>query len=147
MKKLFSAALVLAALSPFGAMAQTSPAGLWKSIDDVSGKPKSLIRITEQGGEYKGKIEKIFPDPSKEMNPLCDKCEGTQKDQPKVGMTIMSGFKQEGDEFAGGTILDPESGKVYKSKMSLAEGGKKLNVRGFVGISLFGRSQVWVREE
>ena len=148
MKKLLAALLVVTAFAPLTGSAQgTSPAGLWKSIDDSSGKPKAMIRITESGGDFKGKIEKTFPEPDKPYNPNCDKCEGALKDQPKIGMMILSGFKHDGDEYSGGTILDPENGKVYKSKMSLDEGGKKLNVRGYIGIPLFGRSQTWLREE
>ncbi|MDR3480078.1 MAG: DUF2147 domain-containing protein [Burkholderiaceae bacterium] len=131
-----------------GAMAQqASPVGLWKNIDDETGKPKALIRITESNGELKGKIEKLFKNPNEDQNPKCDKCEGAQKDQPVLGMTILSGMKRDGDEFNGGNILDPNNGKVYRSKLSLADGGKKLNVRGYIGIPMLGRSQIWLREE
>ena len=78
---------------------------------------------------------------------MCGKCEGARKDQPLTGMVLMSGLKKEGDAYAGGEILDPNTGKVYKSTVKLAEGGKKLNVRGYVGMPMFGRSQVWLREE
>lgn len=131
----------------FQVLAQANPVGLWKSIDDQSGKPKSLIRITETNGEYKGQIEKLFRSPSEEQNPKCDKCEGTLKDQPIIGMTIITGMRQDGNEYTGGEILDPASGKVYKSKMTVVEEGKKLNVRGYVGMPMFGRTQTWVREE
>lgn len=146
MKRLFIAALAMSAAA--GAMAQqASPVGLWKNIDDVSGKPKALIRITESNGELKGKIEKLFKNPNEDQNPKCDKCEGAQKDQPILGMTILSGMKRDGDEYNGGNILNPEEGKVYRSKLSLAEGGKILNVRGYIGIPMLGRSQVWLRQE
>lgn len=146
MKRLFIAALAMSAAA--GAMAQqASPVGLWKNIDDETGKPKALIRITESNGELKGKIEKLFKNPNEDQNPKCDKCEGAQKDQPVLGMTILSGMKRDGDEFNGGNILDPNNGKVYRSKLSLADGGKKLNVRGYIGIPMLGRSQIWLREE
>lgn len=134
-------------LASAGAFAQGTPVGLWKSIDDQSGKPKSLIRISESNGELRGKIEKLFRDPSEEQNPKCDKCEGANKDQPIIGMTIIRGMKPDGAEYAGGEILDPASGKVYQSKMALTEDGKKLNVRGYIGMPMFGRTQTWVREE
>jgi uncharacterized protein (DUF2147 family) len=124
-----------------------TPVGLWKNIDDHSGKPKALIRITESNGELRGKIEKLLRDPSEDQNPKCVKCEGALKDQPILGMTITTDMKHDGDEYNGGQILDPDNGKVYKSKMSLADGGKKLNVRGYIGVPLLGRTQTWLREE
>jgi uncharacterized protein (DUF2147 family) len=149
MKKALITALAAAgAFASFGAWAQqASPVGVWKTIDDQSGKPKSLIRITERGGEFRGKIEKLFREPGEDPNPTCDKCEGELKDKPILGMTILTGMKPDGDEYNGGLILDPASGKVYKSKMAVIDGGKKLNVRGYVGVPLFGRTQTWVREE
>ncbi|MEF9942731.1 MAG: DUF2147 domain-containing protein, partial [Burkholderiaceae bacterium] len=77
----------------------------------------------------------------------CDQCSGARKDQPVIGMTILWGLKNEGDEWTGGEILDPKNGKTYKAKAKLVDGGKKLEVRGFLGISLFGRTQTWVREQ
>ena len=148
MRKLIQASLIAAILAVPSAWAQqASPVGLWKTIDDETGKPKALIRITENGGELQGKIEKLFREPSAEQNPKCDKCEGARKDQPIIGMAIVSGLKKDGDGYTGGEILDPKSGKVYKSKASLSDGGKKFNVRGYVGMPMFGRSQVWVRAE
>lgn len=147
MKKMFTLTLAAAALASFGAAAQQSPVGVWKTIDDATGKPKALIRITDNKGELRGKIEKLFREPGEDPNPKCEKCEGALKDQPVLGMTILAGMKQDGDEYNGGQILDPANGKVYRSKMSLADGGKKLNVRGYIGVPAFGRTQTWVREE
>jgi uncharacterized protein (DUF2147 family) len=121
-----------------------SPIGLWKSIDDVSGKPRALIRITESKGTLQGKIEKLFS-PSSE-NPKCEKCEGALKNAPVIGLVILSGLKRDGAEYGGGQIIDPESGKVYSSKIRLSDDGKKLDVRGFMGVSLLGRSQTWERQ-
>src|SRR4051812_20967865 len=125
----------------------SSPVGLWKNIDDVSGKPKALIRITESNGVLQGKIEQLFREPNEDQAPKCDKCDGARKDQPIVGMTILSGLKKDGEEYAGGEILDPNNGKVYKSKVHLTDSGKKLSVRGYIGVPMLGRSQVWVRQE
>ena len=148
---LSSALLALSALNiltPATAWAAGgSPVGLWKNIDDATGKPKALIRITESDGELKGKIEKLFRAPEEDQNPKCEKCEGTLKDQPIIGMTILSGLKKDGDEYNGGQILDPANGKLYKSKLTVVEDGKKLNVRGYIGMPMLGRTQVWVREE
>jgi uncharacterized protein (DUF2147 family) len=126
---------------------EASPVGVWKTIDDQTGKPKSLVRISEANGEYRGKVEKLFREPGEDQNPKCDKCEGALKDQPIIGMTIIIGMKKDGDEYNGGKILDPGNGKVYKSKMSLDDGGKKLNVRGYIGVPMLGRTQTWVRAE
>jgi uncharacterized protein (DUF2147 family) len=125
----------------------SSPVGLWKNIDDVSGKPKALIRISETNGVLQGQIEKLFRAADQEQNPKCDKCTDARKDQPIIGMVFMNGLKKDGSEYTGGEILDPDNGKVYRSKMELTDGGKKLKVRGYIGVPMLGRSQVWVRQE
>lgn len=147
MKTLFCATLIaLAAVAPAWAQ-DASPVGLWKNIDDVTGKPKALIRITENKGEVRGQIEKLFLADGENPNPRCEKCQGANRDQPVLGMVFMSGLRKKGDEYSGGEILDPDSGKVYRSKLMLVEGGKKINVRGYVGVPLLGRSQTWVRQD
>ncbi len=138
--------ILLIMISPLAA-AELSPVGLWKTIDDNSGQAKGLVRIREINGRFEGRIEKIFPKPGDDPAPKCDKCDGTRHNQPVLGMTILSGLMKQGEEYQGGEILDPETGKIYRVKMKLAEGGKKLEVRGFIGVSLFGRSQIWLREE
>ncbi|SPR98230.1 MULTISPECIES: DUF2147 domain-containing protein [Cupriavidus] len=141
-------AAVLAAtlLGSAAALAQATPSGTWKTIDDNTGKPRGLVEITEKNGVYSGRLLKSFVDSDGKPR-VCDKCTDARKDQPLIGMTILSGLRKTGDnEWSGGEILDPENGKVYKSKMSLAEDGNKLNVRGFIGISLIGRTQTWERE-
>jgi uncharacterized protein (DUF2147 family) len=127
--------------------AELSPVGLWKTIDDNSGQPKGLVRIREINGQFDGRIEKIFPKPGDDPAPKCDKCDGARRNQPVLGMTILWGLTKQGEDYQGGEILDPENGKIYRAKMKLADGGKKLEVRGFIGVSLFGRSQIWLREE
>ncbi|SFH98083.1 Uncharacterized conserved protein, DUF2147 family [Collimonas sp. OK307] len=147
--RLLTAAIASSALLAGGAFAQdtSSAVGLWKNIDDHTGKPKALIRISEANGVLHGKIEKLLRDPSQDQNPKCLKCEGELKDQPILGMTIINGMKKDGNEYNGGTILDPDNGKVYKSKMVVVDDGKKLNVRGYIGVPLLGRTQTWIREE
>ncbi|MGZ3297182.1 MAG: DUF2147 domain-containing protein [Xanthobacteraceae bacterium] len=152
MRTLINAALLvplLAALvaAPAARAETSSPAGLWKAIDDKSGKPSALIRISENNGELTGKIEKLFRTPDEEQNPKCVACTDARKNQQIVGMTIVSGLKKHGDEYSGGEILDPNDGSVYKSKLTLREGGKKVEVRGYIGVPMFGRSQVWLRQE
>lgn len=133
-------------IAPF-AHADDTPVGLWKNIDDKTGKPKALIRITETGGEYKGKIEKLFLEPGADQNPKCTECDGANKDQPVIGMTILFGLKKDGDEYNGGKIIDPANGKTYSSKLTVVDNNKKLNVRGYIGTPFLGRSQTWVREQ
>ncbi len=140
-------AFVLLLGAVFTAQASESPVGLWRTIDDKTGKEKSLVRIVEANGELRATIEKLFREPHEEPNPNCDKCPGERKNKPVLGMMIMTGLKKSGSEYDGGEILDPANGKTYRVKMWTAEGGKKLNVRGFIGVSLLGRTQVWVREE
>ncbi|MGZ3182623.1 MAG: DUF2147 domain-containing protein [Telluria sp.] len=149
MRKYLSAAVSALAVAAAGAAwaDNTSPVGLWKNIDDVSGKPKALIRITETNGVLEGRIEKLFQGPNEDPNPRCDKCDDYRKGQPIVGMVFMSGLRKDGDEYKGGEILDPNNGKVYKSRIHLVDGGRKLDVRGYIGIPMLGRSQVWVRQE
>jgi uncharacterized protein (DUF2147 family) len=121
--------------------APTSPIGRWKTIDDSSHKPKAIVEIYDQGGKLYGKIIKLFREPGEEADPKCDKCTGAKKNQRVIGMVILEGLKQDGDEWKGGTILDPDNGKTYRCKIKLEKG--KLKVRGFIGVSLLGRTQYW----
>ncbi|HYO68373.1 MAG TPA: DUF2147 domain-containing protein [Archangium sp.] len=127
--------------------ASASAVGRWTTIDDETKKPKSVVTIYEEGGKLYGKIEKLFREPNEEQNPLCDKCEGALKNQPIIGMVILRDLKKDGNEWTGGTILDPANGKTYKCKLAIEDGGKKLKLRGFIGIALIGRTQYWVRTE
>jgi len=142
MKKLF-ALMLLAALG--SVHAQTSPVGVWKTIDDETKTERSVVRIVDNGGVLSGKIEKIS-DPAK-ADAKCDKCEGERKDKPVVGMTIVEGVKKNASEayWDGGTILDPNNGKTYKVRLTLQEGGKTMQVRGFIGFLY--RNQTWQRAE
>ena len=146
-KKVFLPLLLcfLMAFSYF-AQAENSPVGLWKTIDDATGKPRSLIRISDKNGELIATVEKglLLGD---SPNDVCEECTGERKGKPLIGMIIMDGMKAKGDTFEGGHILDPDNGEIYNCKIKLDSTGKQLEVRGFIGISLIGRSQTWVREE
>ncbi|MET0333266.1 MAG: DUF2147 domain-containing protein [Rhizobacter sp.] len=144
MKTVIAAALLALAGTAF---AQATPAGLWKTIDDETKQERSLVRISETGGVFSGKIEKIS-DASK-ADAKCDKCEGAKKDQPIVGMTIIEGAKKSADQayWEGGSILDPNNGKTYKLRLTPKDGGKTLEVRGYIGAPMFGRTQTWQRVE
>jgi uncharacterized protein (DUF2147 family) len=135
----------IAALCATAALAQ-SPAGLWKTIDDKTGKERSTVRITESAGVLSGKIEKLLA-PDAKQDAKCDQCTDSRKDQPVIGMTIIRNVKKNEDLFDGGDILDPNNGKIYKVRMKLTEDNKKLEVRGYVGAPMFGRTQTWTRIE
>lgn len=125
-------------------LAQMTPLGVWHTIDDADGKPAAEVRISEEGGVLKGVVEKSLK-PSVEPN--CDKCTDDRKGKPKLGMEIIRGArKTDGKEvWEGGNILDPNNGTVYRLRMTPIEGGRKLEVRGFIGVALLGRTQTWVR--
>lgn len=124
----------------------SSPLGRWKTIDDITGKAKSIVLIWEENGKLFGKVQKLLnPDPQN-PNPRCEDCSGDQKGKPVVGLQILQNLSKDGNAWSGGTILDPATGKIYKCLVSVLDGGAKLKVRGFIGISLLGRTQYWQRE-
>ena len=128
---------------------QATPAGLWKTIDDETKTAKSLIRITESGGVFSGKLEKLL-DPTTPADAVCEKCSDDRKGKPLVGMTLVRGVRQSDSDKAmwdGGEILDPNNGKTYKVRLTPADDGKLLSVRGYIGAPLLGRTQTWLRVE
>jgi uncharacterized protein (DUF2147 family) len=128
------------------ALAQATPVGLWKTIDDETRTEKSLVRITESGGVLSGRVEK-FLDPKTKADAVCEKCSDERAGKPVLGMTIIRGAKADGDRqhWEGGEILDPNNGKVYKLRLKPVDGGKALEVRGYIGP--FFRNQQWIRVE
>lgn len=140
-------AMLIALVSGQVLAASDSPVGTWRSIDDKTKKERSIIRITDHNGELQGVVEKIFDEPGDDPAHLCEECKGERKDKPVLGMTILWGLKKDGDAWTGGEILDPKNGKIYRCKMTLSADGKSLDVRGFIGISLIGRTQTWLRQE
>jgi uncharacterized protein (DUF2147 family) len=138
------------ALSSFAAFAfaQATPVGLWKTIDDKTGTERALVRVTENAGVFSAKIEKRIAADAV-PNAVCDKCTDDRKDKPMDGLEIVRGVKKSDSEntWDGGTILDSVEGKIYKVRMQTADGGKKLEVRGYVGAPLLGRTQTWIRVE
>lgn len=134
--------------SPLGAEngGPNSPVGRWKTVDDVTGKAKSIVVIWEQSGKLFGRVQKLVnPDP-KDPDPRCEGCSGDQKGKPVVGLQIIQDLRKDGAGWSGGTILDPATGKIYQCLVSMQDGGAKLKVRGFIGVSLLGRTQYWLRE-
>ena len=131
------------------AKAQATPVGVWKTIDDESKKEKSLIRVSEAGGVLTGRLEKLL-DPATPSDAVCKECTDERKDKPIAGMTLIRGVKQnDGDKgvWDGGDILDPNNGKVYSVRLKPIDGGAKLEVRGYIGTPILGRTQTWIRAE
>lgn len=139
-----SAIAIVVGLSSVAAMAQMTPVGLWKTIDDHDGSVKSEIRIVENGGVVSGKVERIL-DVKAKQDDKCVECQDERKDQPILGMEILRGLKKaEGkDVWEGGNVLDPNNGKVYRAAVTPIEGGTKLQMRGYIGF--FYRTQIWIR--
>ena len=140
----FCIALLVAGASMSASADPMSPVGAWNTIDDETNQPKSTVRITEKDGVISGTVEKIV-DPAKQDS-KCEKCAGDdpRKGKPVIGMTILTGLKKEGDNvYGGGQILDPNNGKTYNAKVTVIDGGKKLEMRG--SILFFGRTQTWIR--
>lgn len=132
------------------AAAQPSPVGRWKTLDEKTGKARAIVRIYEKDGQLQGDVAQILEGrpgaPTNEAGQvICTRCEGPRKNAPIEGLNIIWGLKREGNVWTGGRILDPEHGDVYRAKMWLEDG--KLHVRGFLGVSLLGRTQTWVRAE
>lgn len=114
--------------------------GKWKTIDDETGKPKSVVEIFEKGGKIYGKVIKLYRSPSEDQNPSCKNCPGDRAGQKVLGIEIIRGMQKNGSNYSGGTILDPKNGKVYDCKLWIEDG--KLQVRGY--IAFFFRTQTWL---
>ena len=136
-----------AALFSLNTLAQMTPLGTWHTIDDETKKPKGEVRITlNASGGLSGVVEKSLM-PMPDADPLCNLCTDDRKGKPKIGMEIIrGGQKVDGkDVWDGGKILDPENGKNYSARLTPIEGGKKMEMRGYMGTPLVGRSQIWIR--
>ena len=127
------------------AAASPSPAGLWRQVDDETGAAQSLVRLFEQGGKLYGRIERILI-PS-ETGRTCVDCPGDMRGQKVLGLVFLRGLVPDGAEWSGGRIVDPKTGKTYRCKLRVATDGRTLTIRGYVGVSLLGRSQTWTRLE
>ncbi len=136
-----SCLIVLLVVFGFNAGLQAqSILGKWKTIDDVSGKPRSVVEISQEGDKFFGKIIKFFPEPGDDPDPICEECKGPKKGKKVVGLQIIEDMMQDGDEYKGGEILDPENGKVYDCKLWVEDGS--LKVRGYL-LFLY-RTQTWL---
>jgi uncharacterized protein (DUF2147 family) len=141
-------ALTSAGLADDGGSAVTKPSvlGLWKTVDDKTGEVRSIARLYEHEGLVNGRIERIFPGPNDDPDPVCDKCPGQKRNAKIVGLEFLWGFRADGDKWVDGKVLDPDNGKVYQATLSLLDNGARLKVYGFIRIIIrIGRGQVWLR--
>jgi uncharacterized protein (DUF2147 family) len=144
-KAIAAVMLLTCSLGTIGQAADPTAAGLWEKIDS-DGKPEGWFRVAEKGGVYEGQLVKAFPKPGEDPSTWrCTKCEDERKDAPVIGITLIKGMQRQGLAYENGTILDPRDGSVYKARMELSPDGKQLSVRGYLGISLLGRTDVWKR--
>ncbi|MGY1425024.1 DUF2147 domain-containing protein [Lysobacter sp. A289] len=138
--------LALLLVLPMSALAQQTPIGTWTTIDDDTGKAKSTVEIYQaDNGTLSGRVLEVMQSAQGD-NPVCSECDGERKNQPIEGMVILWDAKQDGAVWKGGKILDPAKGKVYSLKLQPVDDGAKLEIRGFMGFSLLGRTQTWVRK-
>ncbi len=134
--------LILLVMGFTNAWAAT-PVGNWTTIDDATGKPRAVVKVSVTNGQLSGTITRIYAQAGD--TGMCQNCPGEFKDKPVKGLQFLWGLKEESDgQWSGGQILDPKTGKIYKAKLNLE--GNKLLVRGYVGFSLLGRTQTWVKK-
>ena len=141
------AAAALAVSSVAVSAADLSPVGRWRTLDDDTGAKTGVIEITLAGDTLQGRIVDMVMKPGENPDPVCLKCTGADKNHPIMGLTILKGLRRDGDVWDGGVILDPWTGNVYSSEVRLDETGTKLFVRGYLGISLLGRTETWIRDD
>ena len=146
MKKQIISALFFSVLSSLAFAEDIT--GLWQTIDDKTGAPKGQVEIRkEANGTFVGKVTKITPRTGYTPKEICVDCPAPYTNKPILGMDVLTGLKQgQGSNYVNGRILDPNTGKIYSMKAKLSANGKRLHLRGYVGVSVLGRNQIWIRE-
>lgn len=146
-KKKFACALIFSTLS--SSIWAQDISGIWQNIDDKTGSSKALIEIRkESNGSFTGKIIEITPRPGYTPKKTCVNCPAPYTNKPILGMDILTGLKYaEGLNYSNGRIIDPLNGKIYGTKAKLSANGKRLLIRGYIGVSALGRNQIWIRQD
>jgi uncharacterized protein (DUF2147 family) len=146
-----STLLVCLFVSALLCAAQTSsvpnPTGRWKTVDDATGKVTSIVLIWEKNHRLYGRIDTLINQDPRDPDPNCTRCEGAMKNRPLVGLRILWDLQKSGDRWTRGTILDPGNGKIYNCSIFVEDDGKRLKVRGFIGLPVLGRTEFWRRDE